>query len=367
MSHPADGVGVTEKLIEPVGEMENVGDFDCAVRVVVDDAVTVDVKAAERVCDGEADAAPVDDGDTERDRVPDPERDGEPVVLADRVGSATVRETVGDCFGLRVSRADDETDALPEGASDALAGDADAEPDGLGESVARDDSEGEADALGLGDSELLGEPVKLDEPDGDGDAGGEPDGERVDASDVVRVAIESCDVAGDTDAVTVTEPDRGGERVGVDAADCDAERGPDALGAREPVPLAVALGVAEASGEGVAPADADAGGETEPDGDPDTDGDAGAVRETVGEPLGNRLRVSVAEMEVRAVGDDVRLDDDEFRGDDEPRGDRDAIVADDEPETLRVRLGLADAEGDVDALSLPLARSVADAFADGES
>ena len=53
-SHPADGVGVTEKLIEPVGEMENVGDFDCAVRVVVDDAVTVDVKAAERVCDGEA-------------------------------------------------------------------------------------------------------------------------------------------------------------------------------------------------------------------------------------------------------------------------------------------------------------------------
>jgi len=261
MSHPADGVGVTEKLIEPVGEMENVGDFDCAVRVVVDDAVTVVVKTAEREGEGVADAAPVDDGDAERDCVPDPERVGEPVALADGVGSATVRETVGDCVELRVSRGDAETDALPEGASDALAGDADAEPDGLCESDARDDAEGEPEGLGLGDGELLGEPVTLAEPEGEGDAGGEPDGERDDASDVVRVAIESRDVRGDGDPVAVTQPDRGGERVGVVAADCDAERSPEALGAREPDPLTVTLGVAEARGEGVPPADADAGGE----------------------------------------------------------------------------------------------------------
>lgn len=167
MSHPADGVGVTESDMVAEGEMDMVALFETGVC----DA------GFEGDCEKEGEPDDVCDTDTVpeahagavavRERAAEPERDAQGEDVGERV-EAIVRVPVAALVGLRVGRGEAdavaESDALP----DALAhADADAQADALGlpvaevESRAEKDCDGEPENETEADAEPLGAALAL--------------------------------------------------------------------------------------------------------------------------------------------------------------------------------------------------------------
>lgn len=225
---------MTEKLCEPVGEIEKVGECDMAVRVDVGDPVTVRVDVTEGSGDGELDCAPDVVAEVERERVPVPDREGDAEVDTD-LEMTMERDTDVDAVEDFVTARDGEVDGLFDEAIDALTAESDADGEMLGLYDSTADKEPDVEILKLGVGVVLDEPDGLTEAETDFDTSAEP----VIVLDamllVVRVAIESSDCFEDEDGVCDTDGVIFVENENVVAPDSDGETLGDALEDRDTV------------------------------------------------------------------------------------------------------------------------------------